>query len=79
QQIQNEKMASLGQLVAGVAHEINNPVNFIHGNIKHIGEYVTGLMSLIETYQEHVSPAVADVKVFNDKNEAVAFDFILED
>ena len=79
QQIQNEKMASLGQLVAGVAHEINNPVNFIHGNIKHIGEYVTGLMSLIETYQEHVSPAVADVKVFNDKIEAVDFDFILED
>jgi two-component system, NtrC family, sensor kinase len=52
QVIQSEKMSSLGQLVAGVAHEINNPVNFIHGNINHLKDYSEDLLNLIALYQE---------------------------
>ena len=53
QLVQKEKMSSLGKLVAGVAHEINNPVNFIHGNLKHIQQYSLGLLQLVELYQKH--------------------------
>jgi signal transduction histidine kinase len=53
QLVQAEKLSSLGQLVAGVAHEINNPVNFIHGNLEYVGEYVEELLSLLALYQAH--------------------------
>ena len=51
QLIQKEKMSSLGQLVAGIAHEINNPVNFIHGNLDYTKDYLQDLLSLVELYQ----------------------------
>jgi len=51
QMFQAEKMSSLGQLVAGVAHEINNPVNFIHGNLSHLEEHIQDLLHLIHLYQ----------------------------
>lgn len=51
QLVQTEKMSSLGQLVAGVAHEINNPVSFIDGNINHASEYAQDLLKLVEQYQ----------------------------
>lgn len=53
QLVQTEKMSSLGQLVAGVAHEINNPVNFIHGNLSHASNYTQDLLRLIDLYQQH--------------------------
>lgn len=52
QLIQTEKMSSLGQLVAGIAHEINNPINFIHGNLSYASQYAQELLNLVELYQQ---------------------------
>jgi signal transduction histidine kinase len=60
QLIQTEKMASLGQLVAGIAHEINNPVNFIHGNLTHVETHSQDLLRMIQSYQQETpNPSAA--------------------
>lgn len=76
QVIQSEKMSSLGQLVAGVAHEINNPVNFIHGNLAHVQGYSQDLLHILELYQQHHPNPDAEIQ---DEIEEADLEFIQAD
>jgi two-component system, NtrC family, sensor kinase len=73
--IQTEKMSSLGQLIAGIAHEINNPISFINGNLDYVSEYFDNLLNLINLYKQHTDN--------NSEIEAlittIELDFIIED
>lgn len=76
QLVQTEKMSGLGQLVAGVAHEINNPVNFIYGNLTHADEYMRDLLRLLELYQKHYPAPHPEIE---DEAEAIDLEFLIED
>ncbi|WP_017305018.1 PAS domain S-box protein [Spirulina subsalsa] len=76
QLIQAEKMSSLGQLVAGVAHEINNPVNFIYGNLTHTSDYIQDLFELIQLYQSIYPDPHPQIEEFI---EEIQLDFVMND
>lgn len=76
QLIQAEKMSSLGQLVAGVAHEINNPVSFIYGNLAHATEYIRDLLKLVKLYQREYTNPPAQIERLS---EEIDLDFLMGD
>jgi light-regulated signal transduction histidine kinase (bacteriophytochrome) len=76
QLVQTEKMSSLGQLVAGIAHEINNPVNFIYGNLIHTDAYVQDILDLLQLYQKHVHQPHADII---QQVQEVELEFLVQD
>ena len=61
QLVQTEKISALGRMVAGIAHEINNPVGFIHGNLSHVRAYTNNLLDLIALYQSHLPDSSPDI------------------
>ncbi|MBD2021664.1 HAMP domain-containing histidine kinase [Leptolyngbya sp. FACHB-36] len=76
QLVQTEKMSSLGQLIAGIAHEINNPVNFIHGNLAYTHEYIQELLNLLHLYQQAYPQPTAAIRAAIDDGE---LEFLSED
>ncbi|MEL6813314.1 MAG: PAS domain S-box protein [Cyanobacteria bacterium J06598_3] len=74
--IQSEKMSSLGQLVAGIAHEINNPVNFIHGNVTHAQTYIQDMLKVLRLYQAHYPLPIPEIQ---DLIEELELDYVVKD
>lgn len=74
QLIQSEKLSGLGELVAGIAHEINNPVNFIYGNLNHAAQYASDIIKLLALYQQSASP-----EKLTDCAEAIDLPFLMHD
>ncbi|NJO58632.1 MAG: PAS domain S-box protein [Richelia sp. RM2_1_2] len=76
QLVQSEKMSGLGQLVAGVAHEINNPVNFIYGNLNHANNYTQDLLKIIEIYRQTYPQSTSEIE---ELSKELDLEFLVED
>jgi PAS domain S-box-containing protein len=76
--VHQEKMSSLGRLVAGIAHELNNPINFVYGNVDFLGQYMEDLLALVELLDRETLPE--DVrKNFDDAKDKIEYEFLVED
>lgn len=76
--IHQEKMGALGRLVAGVAHELNNPINFVYGNVDFLGQYMSDLLDLVKLIDESELPP--DLREqFEEKKEDIEYDFMVTD
>ncbi|NEO15636.1 MULTISPECIES: ATP-binding protein [unclassified Moorena] len=76
QLIQNEKMSSLGTMVAGIAHEMNNPINFIYGNLFFASDYIEDLLSLVELYQQYYPNPDPEIQ---NQLEEIDLEFLAQD
>ncbi|MCA1990750.1 MAG: PAS domain S-box protein [Coleofasciculus sp. S288] len=76
QLVQSEKMSSLGMMVAGIAHEINNPVSFVYGNLSPAEDYIKDLLELVKLYQQHYP---IPVPALQEHIDAIDLDFVVED
>ena len=74
--IQTEKMSGLGHLVAGLAHEINNPINFIYGNLTYVTEYASDILQLIDLYDRTITQQPGEIEDFK---EDIELEYIRED
>ncbi|WGV25802.1 hybrid sensor histidine kinase/response regulator [Halotia branconii] len=74
--VQQEKMSALGELVAGIAHEINNPVNFILGNLNHASEYTQNFIDLLYLYQQYYPEPEVEIA---QKIDEIDLDFLIQD
>lgn len=79
QLVHSEKMSSLGQMVAGIAHELNNPINFIYGNSESLEEYKDELVNVIKGAEELISPDCSLKEKFEVIKEKADFEFVLDD
>lgn len=79
QLLQSEKMAAIGQLAAGIAHEINNPVGFVHSNLSALKNYTTQLLALIDTYEANQPQSGPGCEAVKQARQAADFDFLRED
>ncbi len=76
QLVQSEKMSTLGGLVSGIAHEINNPIGFITGNLEPAKEYIQDLLGLIDLYQQYYPEPIAEI---TKKIRALDLEYVRED
>ncbi len=76
QLVQSEKMSSIGQMVAGVAHEINNPISFISGNLTHANQYTFDLLEILRLYEEHYPQSVPAIEKLK---QTIELEFVIED
>jgi signal transduction histidine kinase len=81
QLLQQEKLASIGQLAAGIAHEINNPIGYVHSNLVSLRDYTSGLLELIHAYERALAPKLDETTLatISEVRARVDFDFVSTD
>ena len=78
QLVHQEKMSSLGRLVAGIAHELNNPINFVYGNVDFLGQYMENLLRLVQVI-DAAALAAADREAYERMKVEIEYDFLVGD